>query len=97
MLAVIRRSLGDEFADREAVTTAFCRHNQEVRATIASGRLLVMDIADGWEPLCGFLDVPVPAEPFPRVNERLPAELISIWVDAMEADDDRERHGTRPP
>jgi len=24
--------------------------------------------ADGWEPLCTFLGVPVPDEPYPRVN-----------------------------
>ena len=27
------------------------------------------DVRDGWEPLCKFLDVPVPNESFPRVNE----------------------------
>ena len=25
---------------------------------------------EGWEPLCGFLGVPVPNEPFPRINSR---------------------------
>lgn len=25
---------------------------------------------EGWEPLCDFLGVPVPPEPFPRVNSR---------------------------
>lgn len=25
---------------------------------------------EGWEPLCDFLGVPVPAEPFPRINSR---------------------------
>lgn len=29
-----------------------------------------MDLADGWEPLCNFLDKPVPSKPFPRVNDR---------------------------
>ena len=32
------------------------------------GRLLVYEVGSGWEPLCAFLGVPVPDEPFPRSN-----------------------------
>lgn len=46
------------------------KHNREVIATIAAERLLVYDVAEGWEPLCRFLDRPVPQEPFPRLNTR---------------------------
>jgi len=28
----------------------------------------VFDVAQGWEPLCRFLDIAVPNQPFPRVN-----------------------------
>jgi len=31
---------------------------------------LVFEAAQGWQPLCEFLDLPVPAEPYPRVNSR---------------------------
>lgn len=37
-------------------------------ATIPPKRLLVMQLGDGWEPLCAFLGVPVPDVPYPRVN-----------------------------
>ena len=30
---------------------------------------LVFDVREGWQPLCDFLDVPVPEEPFPRGND----------------------------
>jgi hypothetical protein len=33
-------------------------------------RLHFFDVKDGWEPLCKILSVPVPNEPFPRVNEK---------------------------
>jgi hypothetical protein len=55
-------------ANREAALAAYRRRAQDVRATIAPERLLVFDVAQGWEPLCRFLDVPVPNQPFPRVN-----------------------------
>ena len=31
-------------------------------------QLLVWDLKDGWEPLCKFLNVPIPDEPIPRCN-----------------------------
>ena len=54
--------------DREGVLAAYRKREAEVRAAIAPGRLLVFDVAEGWEPLCRFLGVPVPEEPFPKVN-----------------------------
>lgn len=54
--------------NREACLDAYRRRAEDVRAAIAPERLLVFDVAQGWEPLCRFLGVPVPAAPFPRVN-----------------------------
>ncbi len=45
------------------------RWNEEVKRTVPAVRLLVWDPAEGWEPLCGFLEVDVPAEPLPRLND----------------------------
>ena len=45
------------------------RWNQEVIDTVPSDRLLVWNPADGWEPLCELLDIPVPSEPLPNVND----------------------------
>ena len=52
------------------VIAAFERHNAEVRRSIAPERVLVLEAAHGWEPLCAFLGVEVPGEPFPQVNSR---------------------------
>lgn len=56
--------------DREYMIAHFERHVAEVKATIPADRLLVFEVKQGWEPLCAFLDLPVPKEPFPRVNSR---------------------------
>jgi hypothetical protein len=45
----------------------FQAHTDQVIETIPASRLLIFDVRTGWEPLCKFLDVPVPAEPFPRM------------------------------
>ncbi|WP_348626194.1 sulfotransferase [Mesorhizobium sp. L2C067A000] len=33
-------------------------------------KLLVFKVSDGWAPLCGFLGVALPNEPFPNLNDR---------------------------
>ena len=43
-------------------------HVEHVKAALPKSRLLVFEAKDGWEPLCRFLDVDVPDEPYPRVN-----------------------------
>jgi len=58
----------DRFRDR------FLRHRRDVHAYFAGRRhdLLIMDLArgDGWDPLCRFLERPVPRRPFPHDNRR---------------------------
>jgi hypothetical protein len=66
-----RGGLIDNAADTtsESMRTAMERYNQEVQDTIPSDRLLVWSVSDGWEPLCEFLDRPVPDTPFPHLND----------------------------
>jgi hypothetical protein len=40
-----------------------------VKATVPGDRLLVWSASEGWEPLCEFLELPVPAIPFPHLND----------------------------
>jgi hypothetical protein len=49
--------------------SAMERYNEEVQRTVPSERLLVWSVGEGWEPLCRFLDVPVPSMPFPHLND----------------------------
>lgn len=58
------------FTDTEHAITVFDRHNEAVRREIPADRLLVFEAAQGWAPLCEFLGVPVPDEPFPHHNDR---------------------------
>lgn len=56
--------------DVAGLTKAFVAHNDAVKAAIPADKLLVYQVKDGWGPLCAFLRVPVPADPFPRTNDR---------------------------
>jgi len=48
---------------------AYRRHNRNVLENAPKDRLLVFDLKEGWEPLCRFLNVPVPDCPFPHNNK----------------------------
>ena len=54
--------------DRAHVIGVYNSHVAYVKATAPKSRLLVFEAKDGWEPLCRFLGVEVPDEPYPRVN-----------------------------
>ena len=55
--------------EEDALARAMERYNDAVRQYGPAGRLLVWSPGDGWEPLCEFLDVPVPPVPVPWVND----------------------------
>jgi hypothetical protein len=62
-------TFGGRFEDRDHAIGVFNAHVAAVERTVAPGRLLVFDVTQGWEPLCAFLGVPVPDEPFPHLND----------------------------
>ena len=65
---IVEKTFGGRLQDREHVIAAYERHNEAVKRTIPPDRLLVYEVAQGWEPLCRFLELPVPEEPFPQAN-----------------------------
>ena len=54
--------------DRDHVIGVYLAHNQRVKDEVPAERLLVFESSQGWDPLCAFLEVPVPDEPYPRTN-----------------------------
>jgi len=58
------------FLDKTFMEEVFNKHNQEVKKYVPANKLLVIDVSEGWEPLCTFLGVPIPEEPLPHTNKR---------------------------
>ncbi len=65
---VVQGVFGGATGDRDHLLAVFRRHTEAVVAHVGADRLLVFDVRQGWEPLCRFLDVPVPPGEFPTVN-----------------------------
>lgn len=64
-------------AGEEEAVAVFNAHVEEVRAHVPPEKLLVFEAKEGWEPLCSFLQLPIPAIPFPNVNGH--SELIRVF------------------
>jgi hypothetical protein len=87
-----RRSglMRDASTSAEEMAAAMERFNQEVQDAVPAERLLVWSPGDGWEPLCEFLQLPVPEADFPRVNDsaQFGDRIIDGAIEAIQ----RRRH-----
>ena len=67
---MISKFFGKDYKNKEQVIRNFNEYDKEVYNSIPKERLLVYDVKSGWEPLCKFLNVPVPSIPFPKSNSK---------------------------
>ena len=58
------------FEDRDFAIARYQAHSAAVRAGVPADRLIEYSVTQGWGPICAALDLPVPDQPFPRINER---------------------------
>ena len=66
--------------DRDYAIGRFNQHIEEVKAKLPADRLLIMDVREGWGPLCDFLNVAIPEGDFPRANS---GENFSEWANEI--------------
>ncbi|MBB4185711.1 sulfotransferase family protein [Sinorhizobium terangae] len=68
-VAVVGQTVfGGRIGDRDHAISIYEAHNAAVTKAFPAGRLLTYEISDGWKPLCSFLGVPAPSQPFPHSN-----------------------------
>ena len=58
------------FEDKAFAEKVFYDHIETVKNTVPADKLLVMEISEGWEPLCKFLGHPIPDEELPHLNKK---------------------------
>lgn len=69
-----------KFEDKEFAISKFVAHNEEVKKSIPSDKLLVFQSAQGWGPICDFLNLPIPEMPYPTSNSR---QSFYEWADGL--------------
>uniref|UniRef100_A0A7S1VMV2 Uncharacterized protein n=1 Tax=Sexangularia sp. CB-2014 TaxID=1486929 RepID=A0A7S1VMV2_9EUKA len=73
-------------ANADRMAQSFDEHTEWVKSVVPKDRLIVFHPRDGWEPLCTALKVPVPDEPFPKVNsteefrKRMKMAAVLVWM-----------------
>jgi len=67
---VWQRSHQGTMTDRAKAIAYYKQHIERVKSAVPHDRLLIFSADQGWEPLCGFLGVPLPVGEFPQANER---------------------------
>jgi hypothetical protein len=68
LITIVSATFDGQLFDKAHCLRVFEQHSERVRRIVPATRLLVYRVEEGWEPLCRFLGVDVPDEPFPRVN-----------------------------
>ncbi|KAI8076181.1 P-loop containing nucleoside triphosphate hydrolase protein [Thamnidium elegans] len=58
----------EKFKDEKLVKEMYLDHIQQVKLQVPKDQLLVMELGEGWENLCKFLNKDVPSIPYPRTN-----------------------------
>ena len=81
---ILHRTFDDRLDDAAHAIAVYERHNQAVRDGISAHRLLVVEAGIGWEPLCAFLDCPVPDLPYPHSNSREEFHDRRLWKTRLE-------------
>ncbi|CAG5111057.1 Oidioi.mRNA.OKI2018_I69.chr2.g5393.t1.cds [Oikopleura dioica] len=63
---------------QKGLENAYTEWNDHVIAKIPQDQLLVFNVKQGWEPLCRFLNKPIPNEPFPNTNKKSDVDDESV-------------------
>lgn len=79
----------DRFNDEEAIKAMYNAHVAWVKENVPSERLYIMQLGEGWEGLCKFLDVSVPGVPYPSANNSKSFQdefLTGRWQEILTTD-----------
>jgi hypothetical protein len=72
--------------DKDGILAAYRANERAARTLAAEGRALIFEARDGWQPLCDFLGVAVPDQPYPKTNPRVQFfDAVKAGTDASAA------------
>ena len=66
----LSKQFNGQFDSESHAKSVFHKHIEDVKAYVPKDKLLVFDVAEGWQSLCEFLNVPIPTEDFPHLNKK---------------------------
>ena len=69
MRNVITRDCFHNDWSKQGLMKSYTDHIDDVKKFCHPDKLLLFNAADGWAPLCSFLGVPIPDEPYPHLSD----------------------------
>lgn len=66
----LKKQFNNNFASEANAKAMFFKHIEDVKKHVPENKLLIYEVSDGWQPLCDFLDKPIPDEAFPHLNKK---------------------------
>jgi len=70
MQKIVWGTVDNRMQEKDFMVSYFENRNKEIVDSVPAERLLMFEVKQGWQPLCEFLDLPVPDEDFPHINSR---------------------------
>ena len=61
--------LKDYETNKQRMIDYYLKYNEDVKKRCPSDKLLLLNLKDGWAPLCAHLNRPIPDVPFPHEND----------------------------
>ena len=68
-----------KYKNRDYAIYIYNKHIEKIDKLVPAERLLKYKVTQGWEPLCHFLDVPIPSVPFPWLNDRRSFNIKTLF------------------
>ncbi|MFP6834545.1 MAG: sulfotransferase [Pseudomonadales bacterium] len=88
ILTMVRRLIWEGvfdgcFEEKRHAIDVYNRNVAEVIANVPGDRLLVHSAKEGWQPLCEFLDKPIPSQPYPHSNESTVMKRVIVGLKVL--------------
>ena len=77
-----RHAYNDDWSKQNMIN-CYLAHIENVKKLCPPKQLLLFNAADGWEPLCTFLGVPIPDEPYPHLCDTKDFWKIILFVNIL--------------
>jgi hypothetical protein len=84
--ATIGKFFDGQIHDHDHLIEFFNRHVETVKAVVPPERLLIFQAKQGWQPLCKFLGLTMPNDPFPHANREQETKDLMESVMLSKAD-----------
>jgi len=66
----LNKQFNNNFSSKLNAEKIFFKHIDDVIKHVPKNQLLIYEVSDGWQPLCDFLEIQIPSEPFPHLNKK---------------------------